>query len=38
LPYAVDVQSVEGIKNAALRDHIARCGILLFERRCVAGL
>jgi len=30
-PYAVDVQAVEGIKNAALRDHIVRCGVLLFE-------
>ena len=32
LPYAVDVQAVEDIKSVALREHIARCGILLFER------
>ena len=30
-PYVVDAQAMEGIKNAALRDHIARCGIVLFE-------
>jgi predicted nucleotidyltransferase len=33
LPYAVDVQAVEGIENPALREHIARCGVLVFERR-----
>ena len=34
LPYVVDVQAVEDIKNPALREHIARCGVLLFERQC----
>jgi predicted nucleotidyltransferase len=33
LPYVVDVIAVEGIQNAALRDHIARWGCLLFERK-----
>jgi predicted nucleotidyltransferase len=30
IPYAVDVRAVEGIKNAALRGHIARCGVLVY--------
>jgi predicted nucleotidyltransferase len=29
LPYVVDVQAIEGIKNPALREHIDRCGLLL---------
>jgi len=33
LPYVVDVQAVEGIQNPALQEHIARCGVLLFERQ-----
>lgn len=32
LPYAVDVEAKERIKNTALRDHISRCGILLIDR------
>ncbi|WP_310598771.1 nucleotidyltransferase domain-containing protein [Desulfobulbus sp.] len=31
LPYVVDVQSLENIKNAKLSEHISRCGLLLFE-------
>jgi predicted nucleotidyltransferase len=31
MPYAVDVQALESIKNAALRGHISRCGVLLFD-------
>ena len=31
LPYAVDVQAMENITNSALREHIARCGLLLLD-------
>ncbi|MDR2549042.1 MAG: nucleotidyltransferase domain-containing protein [Desulfobulbus sp.] len=32
LPYAVEVQPLENIKNIELREHISRCGVLLFNR------
>ena len=32
LPYTVDVQALEDIKSPPLREHIARCGVLLFEQ------
>lgn len=32
LPYRVDLQAREDIKNRELREHISRVGILLFER------
>jgi predicted nucleotidyltransferase len=35
LPYAVDVRGMESIKNAALREHIARYGVLVYENRDV---
>jgi len=31
LPYVVDVQAMEGIKNPALREHIGRCSLLLLD-------
>ena len=32
LPYTVDVQALENIKNADLRAHIARVGATVFDR------
>ena len=31
LPYVVDIQAIEDIKNPALREHIGRCGLLLLD-------
>lgn len=32
LPYTVDVQALEDIKSIPLREHIARCGVLLLKK------
>lgn len=32
LPYETDVSLFDGLKNEALKDHIRRVGILLYER------
>lgn len=31
-PYETDVSLFDGLKNEALKDHIRRAGILLYER------
>lgn len=33
LPYQIDLQAWEDIKNHELREHISRVGILLYERQ-----